>query len=204
MPAKTKVKVGDKVERLEVIEAIRVPGRQLKFLCRCACGNEIKVVAYNLTKRATRSCGCLAKEVRGRLLRAITVTHGKSRTLTHRRWVGLRRRVRHNAAYGGVSVCERWNSFEAFLADMGECPSERHTVERKDNAKGYEPTNCVWATAMQQARNRSSNVWVELEGGSKVIAKDFAAEHGFGYDSVLRLCRKGFRTAAALFRLLRP
>lgn len=55
----------------------------------------------------------------------------------------------------GISVCDRWkNSFPNFLADMGCRPSSKHSIDRIDNEGDYEPGNCKWSTAKEQARNR--------------------------------------------------
>lgn len=77
-------------------------------------------------------------------------------------WASMRcrcvnQRDPHWPRYGGrgVSVCDSWASFEAFLADMGPRPSSTHSLDRVDNNGNYEPSNCRWATKAEQSRNRS-------------------------------------------------
>ena len=86
--------------------------------------------------------------------------HGKSETREYAAWTAMRERCRNPKAhnyrwYGGrgIRVCERWDSFENFLADMGERP-KGHSIDRKENDGDYEPGNCRWATKSEQSNNR--------------------------------------------------
>lgn len=100
----------------------------------------------------------------------------------------------------GITVCERWlASFEAFLADMGECP-DGMSIERIDNDRGYEPGNCRWATVKEQARNRRSSVFVEHNGERLTIA-EWAERYGIPYKRLWKQVRvKHMSMAAALVR----
>lgn len=91
--------------------------------------------------------------------------HGYSFTPVHNAWCDMRKRCTdagHHAyaRYGGrgIKVCERWDVFENFLADMGDKPSKEYSIERMDNDKDYEPGNCKWATRKEQSVNRAC-VW---------------------------------------------
>lgn len=66
--------------------------------------------------------------------------------------------AKNYSAYGGrgIRVCTRWHRFECFLEDMGRRPSSRHSIERVRNDRGYEPSNCVWATPSQQQKNKTT------------------------------------------------
>lgn len=79
---------------------------------------------------------------------------------------------KHYEKYGGrgIVICDRWrNSYELFLDDMGAAPSKKHSIERLNVDGNYDPTNCVWATAKEQANNRRNNVIAEYNGESNTL-----------------------------------
>lgn len=92
--------------------------------------------------------------------------------------------------YAGVSICGAWTKFENFYADMGERPAGT-SLDRIDNARGYEPGNCRWATKSQQASNKRSNVVLELNGKSQCVAH-WAKETGLRVATIHFRCKKGW------------
>jgi hypothetical protein len=127
-----------------------------KWLCECDCGKRIAVEGYQLRSGETRSCGCRGAENR----RLSVLKHGKSRTPTYQIWCAMRTRCNNPRSTGfpwygarGIAVCERWNDFAAFLADMGERPSG-YSIERLDNDGPYAPSNCEWIPIGAQQKNK--------------------------------------------------
>lgn len=160
---------GTKIGRLSPLEytlATLSSGRKMSaWKCRCDCGTELTILTVNLRKpNHTTSCGCYAKETVGTKQR----THGMSGTRPYRVWRSMLDRCHnerdyHFKWYGarGISVCHRWRFGEdgkpAFLCwrdDMGPKPTPKHTLERVNNNGNYEPSNCIWATMSEQARNQ--------------------------------------------------
>lgn len=143
--------------------------------CVCDCGNTCSPTASSLHLGKTRSCGCLKRDICSAKQKIQATTHGRSNTRTFKSWMSMRQRcylptIAAYARYGGrgIRVCERWNSFANFLADMGERPPGT-SIERCDNDKGYEPANCRWATSREQSINKSSNRLVTAFGETKPV-----------------------------------
>lgn len=146
--------------RLTALKKDEAATQKRMWICVCACGTEKSVRADHLKNGRVVSCGCHRKENTGNRVR----THGKHNTRIYRIWRDMLNRChyekypeRHLYGGRGIVVCDRWrNSFEAFLADMGE-PAEKLSIDRIDSNGNYEPGNCKWSTAKEQANNRRNS-----------------------------------------------
>jgi hypothetical protein len=135
----------------------------------CDCGKSQISSSDSLKRMVNKECRSC--RMRNQELKPAK-THGKTKTKEHLAWCNLRVRAagKTNRAeyYVGIDVDPRWlESFENFLADMGEAPSPKHSVDRIDGTKGYWPNNCRWATDKEQSNNRKNVHLVTFEGETK-------------------------------------
>jgi hypothetical protein len=131
-------------------------------------------------------------------------TVGGTTTRCYRAWDAMRQRCEnpktisyHNYGGRGIVVCERWRSFDNFLADMGVPPTEKHQLDRIRADGHYEPGNCRWATTREQARNKRTNVFLEFNGRRQTIA-DWAEELGVKVNTLVYRRLRGWSTERLL------
>jgi hypothetical protein len=148
-----------------------------RWLCVCDCGTTRRVIRSDLLAGRSRNCGCIRREKARNPVTRNAVRHGRTGTPEFTAWIEMRRRCRPSSRVDyprwggrGIQVCERWQLFENFYADMGDRP-DGCTLDRIDNSGHYEPGNVRWATKREQARNRRTNRFVIVKGEPMTIAE---------------------------------
>jgi len=165
--------IGQRFGLLVVTERAENRGKRVVWLCQCDCGNIFTTLAQNLRTGKSTHCGCMLHE---NISKAST-THGYSKTRTYRSWNKMKGRCCNPnddryCQYGGagITLYERWVSFENFLSDMGERP-EGTSIDRIDNTKGYCPENCKWSTPKEQMNNTSINRNITYKGKTQTLTQ---------------------------------
>lgn len=171
--------VGRQFGNLIVRDCVRVcknDRNRLAYTCVCIiCGNTATILKENLISGRQKSCGCQKAK--------FNKTHGQQNTPTYTSWYNMLSRCRNPKSTGfnnyggrGIKVCSRWESFQNFLADMGERPTNT-TLDRIDNDKDYSKENCRWATRAMQSNNKRTCHYLTVKGVTKTIAQ-WATEYG--------------------------
>jgi hypothetical protein len=163
--------LGSRFGRLAVTSLVLVEYGKWGAVCQCDCGTITNpILVYQLRSGARKCCGCLVRE------RRASAKSPHVKTQVWRAWGSIRYRCSEKSqdykyyAARGIKVCDRWQSFENFYADMGD-PPPGCSIDRIDNDKGYEPGNCRWATAKEQAVNRCTTVLITFNGETHCIAE---------------------------------
>lgn len=146
---------GQSYGRLRVLTETR---KEVEAICEC--GNTRWYARRNLLSGNTISCGCYRNE----RIKAVCGTHGQNpkdgRTRTYAAWAAMKQRCDNSSyklwhRYGGrgITYCVAWGKFEAFYADMGDCP-EGLEIDRRDNNGSYCKENCRWITREENKKNK--------------------------------------------------
>lgn len=203
MAKRAEGRVGLKFNRLTLLRLDVVRNRRRYGLFLCDCGSQTVREVSSVVTLGVKSCGCLTKETAAATGR-LNATHGKSGSDEFMVWNKMLQRCSNPKAtsyphYGGrgIAVCERWRKFENFYADMGQRPSQKHSIERIDVNGNYEPANCKWATATEQARNTTKTVRIVVAGETKVLAQA-VEESGINRTTVKSRMARGMTAEQAL------
>ena len=165
---------GKRIGKIIVIGRDKTRGHGAMWHCRCDCGSIFSTRGNHLRKKnPTESCGCInyGGEKHGH-------TKSYKQSKTYKTWLSMKSRCFnkntiswHNYGGRGITVCKKWTtSFESFLKDMGEKP-EGKSLERINVNGDYKPSNCKWATNVEQGNNRRNNSIIFYKGESKTVTE---------------------------------
>lgn len=177
---------GQKFGKLTVKEVYERSSRQagrskkIKYTCICECGNETCQTGTNLKQGKVVSCGCAKKE---RIIKYST-THNQRYQPIYKSWSDMKSRCdnpknKRYEYYGGrgIKYQESWSNFENFFKDMSPDWKEGLTLERLNLNRGYQLSNCTWASKKEQNRNKRNNFQIKYNGISKCLS-EWAEEYG--------------------------
>lgn len=179
--------------------------------CACDCGN---FGVFNLAKVRfghTASCGCLARDARTKHGLSLKASRGTMERKTYAAWQDMKNRcrnpnLRNFYLYGGrgISVHQEWfDSYEAFLRDVGLCPSKELSLGRIENSGNYEPRNVRWEDISQQANNTRANRILDFQGRKQNLSQ-WAKELGYKPILITTRLRAGWSVEKALTTPISP
>lgn len=179
---------GNAYGRWTVIEFAKRDNRGVHWLCRCVCGNMKTVWGADLRNGKSTSCGCSRQRA-----------YGMNESKEYATWEAIKQRCynkNHDAYkhYGGrgIKMCDRWyESFCNFFDDMGKRPFPKATIDRIDNDGNYEPSNCRWASQLEQGQN-TSKVRLVTYNGETMSLRAWARKLGISHRTLSERIRKGW------------
>ena len=164
-----------KFGKLTVVEEIH-KNKNLYWRCICECGNYTEVLPQHLKRHLIVSCGCYRKSNSARL----NYKHGSKNTRLYKTWIDMKDRCYNHSNFAyknygqrGICVCEEWIndflSFQRWSLDNGY--QDELSIDRIDVNGNYEPCNCRWVTALEQANNKRNNIRISYDGQIMTIAE---------------------------------
>lgn len=171
---------------------------QVRWACKCDCGNHLQVATKELSRR--KSCGCAPRRgLPTRLIHGAASRKGHPRRPEYVVWSSIQVRCHNRSArdyrrFGarGIRVCDAWReSYLAFIKDMGERPSDEHCLARRDRDKGYDRDNCYWGLKDEE-RRRPRTQMIEIDGVTKSTV-EWAKISGIPMTTIWSRVRRGWR-----------
>ena len=183
--------------------------RGVMWRCECTCGTVKNIRSDHLRYGRSTSCGCFRTEITAKETGIKIQKHGMRNTRLYHIWQRMKQRCSpscpkheiHNYYDKGIRVCLEWeNSFEKFMQwalDNGY--TDNLSIDRIDGEKGYEPTNCRWATAKEQINNRSNTYLIEYRGETRALT-DWAEMLHISSSTLSNRLRRGMSVEEAFER----
>jgi hypothetical protein len=164
--------------------------------CQCTCGRIKRVQATALRNGGAKQCRfCFPRPIK----------HGLSASRTYTHWHSMISRCCYEKGFAfkhyggrGITVCDRWRQdFAAFLQDMGDPPSPKHSLDRIDVNGNYEPGNCRWALPVEQANNKRTNHRVTLNNETHTMT-EWSRIVGMAVGTISSRLKRGWCAACVL------
>lgn len=152
---------GKVIGRLRITRMLPTPtGKAARVEAECECG-VVKAFTYSdIQKGATKSCGCLRREILDK------TTHGLSKTKAYAIWKAMHSRCYdptdpdyYNYGGRGIKIDHYWNQQNPeglfnFVAWFNvNWQGDGLLLDRCDNNKGYSSGNCRFVTPVVSANN---------------------------------------------------
>ena len=191
--------IGKKYGLLTVLEFDHYGRKSQAYMkCKCECGNTAIVPIAGLKSGNNKSCGCLHAEVKRNIVRnrKDQTTHGEAHIRLYRIWAHMKSRCNANGksngkryADRGIKVCKEWQEYANFREwALSNGYDDNLSIDRIDVNGNYEPSNCRWASAKQQGRNRENTLYVDYHG-EKMTLKDACEIAGIAYQTAYKRIR---------------
>ena len=202
---KITVKIGDKFNRLTIIELFKFNGKWYAK-CKCDCENYVeRILVRSLLTENTKSCGCYNSD----LVTQRNQKHGNAyrdnKSRLYKIWVDMHRRCENpNRARAkgyclkGITVCKEWEEFQPFKEwAFANGYDNSLSIERKDNDKGYCPENCTWIPKSDQSKNRTTNHYITFNGKTQTLT-DWSKELDINRTTIQSRLNRGWSIERAL------